>query len=344
MAGSAAHALLAEKPWRALAAPPEVFEVPTMLSDRELALLYWLGRDFADPEKGAIVDAGCFLGGSTAALLAGVRDRPETWTGPPVASFDRFEVEEYTLERYFGSNPAIRVGDSFRPFYDENVRRFDAPHQIFEGDVIEVGWSGEPIHVFFIDILKTWDVNDAVQRSFYPHLIPGQSIIVHQDYGYGFCPWIHIGVELMWDSLRHLDAMPFGSHVFLVEKPLPQAAIETNLAGDLSVEEKLELIDRAISRWDGETRGMIELAKAILIFDTVDQKEAVGYTRDVKARYGIQSVRDCADRTLEYFLGAMPVAAYEAPCVSHRAPETRDLKRPRRTGGLLGRVRRLLGR
>ena len=62
-----------------------------MLSDWELSLLYCLARDYADPGVGAIVDAGCFLGGSTGALLAGVRDRPEPWSGPPVASYDMFK-------------------------------------------------------------------------------------------------------------------------------------------------------------------------------------------------------------------------------------------------------------
>ena len=60
----------------------------------------------------AIVDAGCFLGGSTAALLAGMRDRPEPWSGPPLASYDLFRVEEYTLGKFFGDDQGLRVGDS----------------------------------------------------------------------------------------------------------------------------------------------------------------------------------------------------------------------------------------
>ncbi len=44
--------------------------MPTMPSRDEQQPLYVLGRDYAS-DDGAIVDAGCFLGGSTAALLAG---------------------------------------------------------------------------------------------------------------------------------------------------------------------------------------------------------------------------------------------------------------------------------
>jgi len=105
--------VLAGRPWRDIAAPEEIHSVPTMLSPEEQALLYTLARDHAGGE-GAIVDAGCFLGGSSVALLAGVRDRAEPWSGPPVASYDCFRVEEYTLERYFSDMPGVRVGDSFR--------------------------------------------------------------------------------------------------------------------------------------------------------------------------------------------------------------------------------------
>jgi hypothetical protein len=46
-----------------------------MLSDAERRLLYILARDYVT-DGSAIVDGRCFLGGSTAALLAGLRDRP----------------------------------------------------------------------------------------------------------------------------------------------------------------------------------------------------------------------------------------------------------------------------
>src|SRR5438046_9169609 len=102
-----------------------------MLSKAERRLLYWLARDYATGE-GAIVDAGCFLGGSTAALLAGVRDRTAAWTGPPVESYDQFRVEAFTVPKFF-ANADVRVGDSFRTLYEEHVSGFDVPHLAAEG-------------------------------------------------------------------------------------------------------------------------------------------------------------------------------------------------------------------
>jgi hypothetical protein len=234
-----------------------------MLSTSERKLLYWLARDYAGDDA-AIVDAGCFLGGSTTALLAGVRDRAEPWGGPPVASYDLFRVEGYTTSTYFADDPLVRVGDSFRNRFDANVTGFGVPHVVHEGDIKEIGWPGEPIDVLFLDVLKSWKINDAVLRDFFPSLVPGRSIIVHQDYGWGFMPWIPITVELMLDSLTLVDWLEGGSHVFLLEQVVPGELIERGLRG-LDFPRQFELIDRAIERADGGVRGMMEIARASIV-------------------------------------------------------------------------------
>jgi hypothetical protein len=293
---------LDDRPWRDACAPADVLRVPTMLSDRELALLYTLGRDVVRPEVGAIVDAGCFLGGSSSALLAGLRDRPEPWTGPELASYDLFKVEAYELTRWFSHLPSVQVDDSFRPYYDRLMAPYHGvPHRVLEGDITTIGWTGEPIQLFFVDVLKAPFVNRAVQREFYPHLVPGESIMIQQDYGYGAHPYIHIGVELMGDSVRHVDLMPHGSHVFAVERALPPEAIEVDPHRDLSFDEQCRLMDRAIGRWTGDTRGYLELAKATLIFDHVGAADALDYVEDVRSRYGGVGIHQCADITRDGF-------------------------------------------
>ncbi len=262
---------LFRRPWRDVSLPPDAVGIPTMLSKTERKLLYGLARDYAGGDA-AIVDAGCFLGGSTAALLAGVRDRAETWTGPPVASYDLFKVEAYTMSKFFRDDANARVGESFRPRFDANVARFDVPHVVHDGDITRIGWDGGPIDVLFLDVLKSWEINDAVMRDFFPSLVPGRSVIVHQDYGGGYMPWIPITVELMRDSLLLLDWMEWGSHVFFVERDLPADLIEHGVRG-LEVETRFELIDQAVARADGWVRGMLEIDRAALIVER-DGKEA----------------------------------------------------------------------
>jgi hypothetical protein len=263
--------VLRRRPWRELDAADRVGGVPTMLSRLERCLLYSLARDFATGE-GAIVDAGCFLGGSTAALLGGLRDRPDSWSGPPVETYDLFRVEAYTVEKFFSDDPSVQVGDSFRSRFDEHVAGFGVPHVVHEGDITEIGWSGGPIEVLFLDVLKSWEINDAVMRDFFPSLIPGRSVIVQQDYGCGYMPWIPISVELMRDSLEQHDDMEWGSVVYSVVRELPGDVLERGL-GKLDHDARMEILNRAIERSDGWLRGMNELSKTAVIVSR-DGKEA----------------------------------------------------------------------
>jgi hypothetical protein len=263
-----------------------------MLSKMERKLLYSLARDYATGHA-AIVDAGCFLGGSTVALLAGVSDREGGWTGPAISSYDLFRVEEYTIPKFFVDDPSLRVGDSFRERFDEHVTRFDVPHVVHEGDITKIAWDGGPIDVLFLDILKSWSINDAVLRSFFPALVPGRSVIVHQDYGWAGTPWIPITVELMRDSLALIDWMDWGTHLFFVEEELPTEVIENGVR-QLDVDRRLELISRSISRSDGWMRGMLEISRASLIGER-DGNEAALRTLDSIEEHnrGYGSVLEC---------------------------------------------------
>src|SRR5206468_11051967 len=60
---------LRRAPWVGAPLPGEVAAAPTMLSIEEKQLLYVLARDYIRGE-GAVVGAGCFLGGPTIALAA----------------------------------------------------------------------------------------------------------------------------------------------------------------------------------------------------------------------------------------------------------------------------------
>jgi hypothetical protein len=281
--GSDPLASLVHRPWRDVDLPPDAVGIPTMLSKTERKLLYGLARDYLSGE-GAIVDAGCFLGGSTAALLAGLRDRPEPWSGPPLQSYDLFRVEEYTLGKFFGDDPDLQVGDSFRDRFDANVARFDLPHAVHEGDIAEIGWSGGPIDVLFLDVLKSPELNDAVLRDFFPSLVPRRSVIVHQDYGWGWMPWIPITVELMRDSLVLLDWMEWGSHVFLLQGEVPAELIERGVGG-LDVDTRLELIDRAVAHADGWVRGMLEIDRAALVLERDGEEAAAAELAAIGQRY-----------------------------------------------------------
>ena len=267
---------LLRRPWRDVTLPPDAVGIPTMLSKTERKLLYGLARDYARGDA-AIVDAGAFLGGSTAALLAGVRDRGAAWTGPPVASYDLFLVEEYTLRKFF---PDQGVGESFRAAYDTHVSRFDVPLSVHEGDITQIGWGGGPIDVLFLDVMKSTEIADAVMRDFFPALVPGRSVIVHQDYAAHYNPWVPLTVELMRDSLTLVDWMEWGSHVFLVERELPEVQLAT-----LGLEARMELMQAAIDRADGWAKGMLELSRTALVVERDGPDAGAADAASVAQRY-----------------------------------------------------------
>jgi hypothetical protein len=284
---------LIRRPWRDIPLSADATGIPTMLSKMERRLLYSLARDYARDDA-AIVDAGCFLGGSTAALLAGLRDRLQQWTGPPLASYDLFRVEDFTIPKFFADHSA-RVGDSFRPRFDTHVARFDLPHVVHEGDITKVGWDGGPIDVLFLDVLKSWEINDAVLRDFFPSLIPGRSVIIHQDYGWGDTPWIPITVELLRDSLVLLDWMEWGSHVFFVERELPADVLKNGISG-LDVDVKLELIEQAGARAEGWVQGMLEISRTFLVAERDGPDVALAELERVRERHpGHGLVLACLD-------------------------------------------------
>jgi len=282
---------LLRRPWRDESIAPRVPWVPTMISNAERSLLYLLARDFAGGEA-AIVDAGCFLGGSTVALLAGVRDRRNPWHGPPVASYDKFRVEAYTIPQFFADDPSLRVGQSFRDRFDANVSGFDVPHVVNEGDVMQIGWSGDPIDVLFLDLVKSWKINDATLRDFFACLVPGRSVIVQQDYGWGAGPWIHISMELMSDSVRLVDGMKAGSHVFFVERELPPDLLRNGVRG-LDHDAQLAAMDRALARLDGWARAMVELARTAIVADRDGPDAALRDVAAIAERYSDPYVDLC---------------------------------------------------
>src|SRR5204862_4565513 len=143
---------------------------------------------------------------------------------------------------------------------------------------------GGPIDVLFLDILKSWEINDAVLRDFFPSLVPGRSVIVHQDYGWGDTPWIPVTVELMRESLVLLDWMEWGTHVFFVAEELPPELLGHGVGG-LALDRKVQLLEDAARRAEGWVLGMLEISRALLIADRDGPNAALAAPDAIAARH-----------------------------------------------------------
>lgn len=286
--------LLQSRPWSDEPLPDEVAAVPTMLTLRERQMLHWLARKYVRG-KGRIVDGGCFLGGSTAALASGLAAREDRKWKNTIATFDLFRVEPYTLADFSESFTDPTVGESFLSDFNRQIASWSKHVEIFEGDITKHGWTGERIELLFIDVAKTWGINDLLLHQFFPRLIPGQSVIIQQDYMWAFAPWIHITMELLAPYVTILDSM-MCSVAYLLKSSIPRKFFKLNLRTGIPDQMKLELMDRAVNRWTGTHRGMVELSRISLLSEIHSVSAARKELQEIEARYASDgAVENCIE-------------------------------------------------
>jgi SAM-dependent methyltransferase len=248
--------------WRHEPVPAACASVPTMLVADELRLLTFLAKDYYSGQ-GVVVDGGAFLGGSTVALADGLRRnrRRRQTAAKPIHSFDRFEVEDWTRGTFFPeSTPA---GASFRHRFEDNIAPYADLVEVHAGDVRAHRWNGEPIEILFIDMAKHWTVCDWLTWQFFPHLIPGRSLVVQQDYLYHhWVGWLHVTMEFYADYFEYVCDTEVNSVVFLNTRKIPDTVLRPDTVGGLTVGEKTRLMDRAADRFAGPKRAMLVSAKA----------------------------------------------------------------------------------
>lgn len=248
--------------WRQRAVPAACAAVPTMLIPDELRLLNYLAEECYTGE-GAIVDAGCFLGGSTVALADGLRRnlrRRGRKEERLIHSYDRYEIEGWTVGSFFPAS--AQAGESFKPLYDRNVAPFASLVEPHPGDIRLWPWAAGPIEILFIDVAKHWKVCDWVTWQFFPHLIPGKSVVVQQDYLYHhWVAWLHVTMEFYGDYFEYVCDTGVNSVVFRNTKRIPAGVLREKTVESLTTAEKIELMDRAAARFSGSQATLLRAAK-----------------------------------------------------------------------------------
>lgn len=275
--------LLRSEPWAHFLAPGAVFDGLTMLTDQERRFLYWLTKRYYSG-AGAIVDAGCFAGGSTLALGTGLA---ENWPEPQfwIDSYDLFLADGYMVQWYFKDR--AHEDHSFRDIFDEQTGSVASKVRVHHGDITTFGWDGRPVEILFLDVCKTWEVNDYCMRTFFPLLIPGQSIVVQQDYFHQAEEWLIASMELLWDKFDYVAYVPLNTAVFRLRTAITAEDLPTSMRS-LGLERLAALIRRQVDRHDDPfQKGMIltALAKLYVEFDDRECALAVAQTAlDVSSR------------------------------------------------------------
>lgn len=252
-----------------------------MLSAEESQLLYDLGS-----EGGTIVDAGCFLGGSTIALAQGLRDSGrdgQIWV------YDRFTVEDYTVGWFDG----LRSGDSFRQLFDRNMAGFADLLRVHEGDICSQPFP-ESIDVLFLDVLKTWRICDAVVPVTFSRLQPG-STVIQQDWGSGTLPWVTLTMERMAPWFEAIDDVG-PSRVYRLREPIPAEVLHERRV-DLDPASMVTTYRQVVDSLTGTARGLQAVNLAFLSFLEVSDRQGFALLDDAEREFrdDPQVMACCAD-------------------------------------------------
>jgi len=209
--------------------PDEVLDIPRLSTISEFQFLSWFMKN-KYTGTGHVVELGTWLGASTAAMLHGLsQNEREAVKQRKLHAFDLFmwfEGYSLLLERNPGLSGVHYLPDlphqaSFLPVYHEHLQTWSGMYDTYAGDISQKKWTQGPIEFLAVDVMKSWESTSHVATEFFPHLIPGESYIYHQDYKYHATPWIHPLMYRLRDYLQPAYSVLRGATiVFKCVKPL----------------------------------------------------------------------------------------------------------------------------
>ncbi|HMR33889.1 MAG TPA: hypothetical protein PKA13_21635 [Geminicoccaceae bacterium] len=263
--------------------PAGVPALPTMSTEAELAYYYRLGRGWRG--AGAVVEVGCWLGGGTVRLAAGIRD-----SGRPgrVVAIDRFVWQGELYERI---HPAgLPAGADFEPLF----RRLTAPLgeliEVRRGEVRGFVWDGPPIEILLVDAPKQVPDILGFVDGFGGSLMAGATL-AFQDYLHPPAYALPAVLSLLGDALRVEDVVLDGHLAgFSVRRPLVLTAAQ-RAAADLAAwtpARAMRTFDELAARMPEGTAPRLRLSLAFFLHDLGDAAGAAGLARELARDPGLR--------------------------------------------------------
>lgn len=166
---------------------------PGMTTLSERAYFKWHAQEIFTGE-GAAVDLGSWLGSTTVTLAMGLDANPaQAARRATLHAYDRFVWEPW-MDWYAD---AVHLGpyspgESFLPEFEHTITPWRDRIEVHEGDLREQMWCDGPIELLLVDAMKSHELAERIVLRFYGALTVGKGYIIHQDYGNGYTPWIHL--------------------------------------------------------------------------------------------------------------------------------------------------------
>ncbi len=143
--------------------------------------------------EGALVDLGSWLGSTVVPLAKGLQEST-TNTNAIIHAYDTFVWYENMSNSARNTSIAgkYKIGDCFIEEFKKQISPFEKYVEIHKGDLNNAQWDGAPIEYMMIDAMKDWVLAKKILFTFYPHLIAGKAIIIHEDFCHHYTSWIHL--------------------------------------------------------------------------------------------------------------------------------------------------------
>jgi glycosyltransferase involved in cell wall biosynthesis/predicted O-methyltransferase YrrM len=310
--------ILINGPWQPLVRNRDEISIPssmTMLSDEEVCYLYWLAKEHYDGE-GEIVDAGCLLGASTLAFASALEKNPRVLnTRKRIHSYDRFIYEDYMA----GIRPddGVNPGANLLPYFERNIERHKESIRIYPGDIMQQAWSGIPIDILFVDIAKSWKLNNHIISEFYGSLSPGRSILIHQDYFWTSVHWIHLTMQFLSSYFEPIHAPENGCTLaFRLIKKIPTELLNIDYSTYFSKEEAIKLMDIAIAQQTGIHKVFVKGTKVGLLLELQEYGAARTLLEEIKQSFDYSDMPSSVSIRIRKLQKEIDVRAQELPNIS----------------------------
>lgn len=246
------HLYAQDRPWNDTDYKPAgngLWKIPTMLTAEECMMLSYLTEHVYEG-NGAIVDLGCFLGGSSAFLANGLASNPNAGSYK-VQSFDLFKLAAFERDHFF---PARKLelpkdDDTFEMF-NAHIAPFKNYIRAHRGNILDYQWDGGPIEILFVDLMKSSNLYDYVIETFLPHLIPNQSIMILQDFMFGKTGAWHMNLmEKLSKKFTFFGQTEINSVVYKCIAPISPEDIESCKWENIPYNERILNLAKNASRW-----------------------------------------------------------------------------------------------
>jgi hypothetical protein len=221
-----------------------------------------------------VVEVGTWLGRSTVHLASGLRD---AGFGESLWCFDRFIWDAQHARR---TRLSLPVGASFQAEFERNVRPIYPGVRVSAGDLKEIVWRGGPIEILVLDAPKRLREISAALAIFGPHLVPGLSLVVFQDFMHTPSYSLPAVISCLGSKLRAIHVLRRSATVsFAVESALnvtKAQPVEWNFRG-WSAARATATWHEQMDRLPPASRERLAPGLAMLLFDIGESAAACAY-------------------------------------------------------------------